>query len=106
MIGHESVTFYVSPFLRSKQTYDQLRMCFHDEQVFVISAICIIVRCLYLQMLCYHEDPRLREQEWGNFQDAQQMEKIQQQRRETGAFYYRFPTGERLGLQNTVWCSN
>jgi broad specificity phosphatase PhoE len=77
MVAHESVTFYVSPFLRSKQTYDQLRMCFHDEQV-----------------LCYREDPRLREQEWGNLQDAEQMEKIKQQRKETGAFYYRFPTGE------------
>lgn len=48
------------------------------------------------QVLYYREDPRLREQEWGNFQDPQQMEKIMQQRRETGAFYYRFPTGERL----------
>ena len=46
-------------------------------------------------MLCHREDPRLREQEWGNFQDPKQMKEIRKQRRETGAFYYRFPTGER-----------
>ena len=98
MISHESVTFYVSPFLRSKQTYDQLRMCFHDEQVchhFDSLLTHVIIICI-MQVLCYREDPRLREQEWGNFQDPEQMEKIKQQRRETGAFYYRFPTGERL----------
>lgn len=36
MINHETVVFYVSPFLRSRQTYDQLRMCFHDEQVCLV----------------------------------------------------------------------
>ena len=33
LVCEESVAFYVSPFVRSKQTYDQLRQCFHDEQV-------------------------------------------------------------------------
>lgn len=41
------------------------------------------------------EDPRLREQEWGNYQDPAKMNEIKKQRRETGAFYFRFPTGER-----------
>lgn len=42
LIGSESVAFYVSPFLRSRQTYDQLRMCFHDEQVIIIVIIIIL----------------------------------------------------------------
>ena len=47
------------------------------------------------QVLYHREDPRLREQEWGNFQNPTEMEEIKKQRRQTGAFYYRFPTGER-----------
>ena len=33
LIGAESVTFYVSPYIRSKQTYLGIREAFHDEQV-------------------------------------------------------------------------
>lgn len=96
LIGQESVTFYVSPFLRSRQTYEQLRMSFHDEQV-AKNILCVNCDTLHSlsQVMYYREDPRLREQEWGNYQDPEKMEKIQQQRKETGAFYFRFPTGER-----------
>lgn len=94
LIGQESVTFYVSPFLRSRQTYEHLRMCFHDEQVGKMSCECDVLGSLS-QVTYYREDPRLREQEWGNYQDPTKMEKIKQQRKETGAFYFRFPTGER-----------
>ena len=97
LIDHETVTFYVSPFLRSRQTYQQLRMCFHDEQVCSNSPPDLALQT-ELQVLYHREDPRLREQEWGNFQDPNEMEKITQQRRETGAFYYRFQTGERFDL--------
>ena len=33
LVGSETVTFYVSPFVRSKMTYEQIRRSFHDEQV-------------------------------------------------------------------------
>lgn len=77
VIGQETVTFYVSPFLRSAQTYQEIRLAFTDEQV-----------------VWHREDPRLREQEWGNFQDPQVMKQAMEHRRKVGAFYYRFPTGE------------
>ena len=51
-----------------------------------------------MQVLYYREDPRLREQEWGNFQNPELMDEIMKERRKIGAFYYRFPTGERLAL--------
>lgn len=38
LVHEESVTFYVSPFTRSKQTYDHIRKAFHDEQVNMITA--------------------------------------------------------------------
>jgi len=41
------------------------------------------------------EDPRIREQEWGNFQDPLKMKSVMNERRKVGSFYYRFPTGER-----------
>jgi len=33
LLAEESVCFYVSPFVRSKQTFDRIRKAFHDEQV-------------------------------------------------------------------------
>lgn len=45
--------------------------------------------------LCrYEEDPRLREQERGNFQDLETMKSHEQLRLLVGRFYYRFPEGE------------
>ena len=46
------------------------------------------------QISAVFEDPRLREQEWGNYQDPLKMPHIMQQRREVGSFYFRFPNGE------------
>ena len=37
LIGDESVTFYVSPFVRSKQTYKCIREHFTDEQVLIVT---------------------------------------------------------------------
>ena len=39
LVHEESVTFYVSPFVRSKQTFDQLRKLFHDEQVMLCTHV-------------------------------------------------------------------
>ena len=58
-------------------------------------ALTILVGVACLQVLKYREDPRLREQEWGNFQNPAQMDALMAERRKIGAFYYRFPTGER-----------
>ena len=47
------------------------------------------------EVLYEREDPRIREQEWGNFQDPKKMGQVMQERRSIGSFFYRFPTGER-----------
>jgi len=39
-------------------------------------------------------EPRLREQDFGNFQDSERMEKIYGERQKFGRFFYRFPDGE------------
>lgn len=81
IIGWEqAVQFYVSPFWRTRQTYAGIRKSFpipdHD---------------LYK----YYEDPRLREQEWGQNMESREgyKEKVEEYRDSYGHFYYRFRDG-------------
>lgn len=39
-------------------------------------------------------EPRLREQDFGNFQNARDMEKVYEERQKFGRFFFRFPNGE------------
>lgn len=76
MIGNESVRAYVSPWYRTRQTFDELSSVLGKQVVKVI------------------EDPRIREQDWGHLQNAQAMQKIAQDRVDYSTFYYRLPDGE------------
>lgn len=42
----------------------------------------------------WSEEPRIREQDFGNFQDPQKIRECKMQRRRFGSFFYRFPSGE------------
>eukprot|EP01080_Neovahlkampfia_damariscottae_P006407 gene6407-10414_t len=77
LIGNESVYFYVSPFQRSIETFENISKAFGGKK-----------------KLNYRLDPRLREQEWGNYQNVEDRKQFEEQRRILGAFYYRFATGE------------
>lgn len=72
----ESVALYHSPFLRAKQT------------------AALIARGLGGRPRLVREDPRLREQEWGNIQTAAELAISRHVRAQVGRFYYRFATGE------------
>ncbi len=80
IIGDSSVQFYVSPFWRTRQTYAGIRQSFQSTVKYQ-----------------YYEDPRLREQEWGNRVDENGMKmfdaKIEEYRDSYGHFYYRFRDG-------------
>jgi broad specificity phosphatase PhoE len=41
-----------------------------------------------------YEEPRLREQDFGNLQNPSAMAVCQEERERFGSFYYRFPQGE------------
>ncbi len=45
-------------------------------------------------MYSVREDSRLREQDFGNFQDPEDVKEQMQQRKLFGSFYYRFKGGE------------
>jgi len=66
---------YCSPWYRTRQTADA-----------IISQLTFDIE--------YREDPRLREQEWGNYQIAEIAEKIKNERYKFGTFFYRMPDGE------------
>lgn len=69
--------FYYSPYLRSKQTFEGIVSAFEDEQI-----------------AGAQEEVQIREQDFGNFQDASAKEKEKAERLRFGRFFYRFPNGE------------
>ena len=76
-IGKESVYAYMSPYKRSKQTWGEIRKSFSP-----------------LQVITEREDPRIREQEFGNLADLQTQPKTFEERDRLGHFFYRFSNGE------------
>jgi broad specificity phosphatase PhoE len=76
LIGNETVRFFVSPYLRARQTLLAILRAFDGQTVKVSS------------------EPRLREQDFGNFQSHEAMRAVLNERQKFGRFYYRFPNGE------------
>ena len=76
LIGEESVRVYLSPYTRTRQTYQQISQ----------SIAANVDRVL--------EDPRLREQDWGHLRPSDQNEDITRERDNFSTFYYRIPDGE------------
>ncbi len=76
MIGEEGVYVYLSPYFRTRQTFQYL-----NESVSTN-----IVKCF--------EDPRIREQDWGHLRHPDDNEGIIQARDSFSTFYYRIPDGE------------
>jgi broad specificity phosphatase PhoE len=80
------VIFYHSPYLRTRQTLDELLPYFSDSE---------ILSCL--------EEPRICEQQIGNFQNVQDILDAKKERSKFGRFFYRFPQGEAgLDVYNRV----
>lgn len=76
LLGDESAYFYISPFWRTRSTFEN------------------IVRSFPRSQFRYSEEPRLREQEWGYLRTYGELKRLKAERTAYGAFYYRFPGGE------------
>ena len=76
IVGSESVYAYISPYDRTRKTFDQIKLAISEN----------IVRSI--------EDPRIREQDWGHFKHPDVGEEITQARDAYSTFYYRIPDGE------------
>lgn len=74
-----SFKFYVSPWYRTRQTAEIIKQTLSKKNMIITS----------------YEDPRLREQSCGNFQDEEVIvSKINKDRIKFGKFFYTMPCGE------------
>ena len=69
--------FYVSPYERTRSTLREIGRAFPRNRVRGV-----------------REECRIREQDFGNFQDYEKMKELKQIRNRYGRFFYRFPEGE------------
>ncbi|WP_432094689.1 histidine phosphatase family protein [Streptomyces sp. bgisy100] len=74
VFGEERVSAYVSPYRRTHQTFRALGLDPRRVRI--------------------REEPRLREQDWGNWQDAEDVRLQKIYRDAYGHFFYRFAQGE------------
>ncbi|KAJ9460661.1 Phosphoglycerate mutase-like protein AT74H [Diplonema papillatum] len=77
LVGNDPVFFYVSPFVRTQQTYKGVRRGMGDANI--IGAL---------------EDPRISEQQFGNYQNPRTMNYLFGVRQLYGRFFWRFKEGE------------
>lgn len=75
IIGDDTIQWYISPYFRTRQTFLELRKAFTPPYK-------------------VYEDPRLREQDWGNWRNGVDYNKIEESRDSFGHFYFRLPNGE------------
>ena len=76
LIKNETIFFYISPYWRTRMTFEQ------------------VVSQFPLKQFKFIEEPRLREQEWGHLRSADETKLIEEERDAYGTFYFRFPDGE------------
>ena len=74
LLDGERPAVYVSPYLRTRETLRLLDIRDSCERI--------------------SQEPRLREQDWGNLQDPADQEVQKARRNEFGHFFYRLPFGE------------
>jgi broad specificity phosphatase PhoE len=77
---HWKAAFYVSPYVRTKQTLSEILKSFDESKVYSIK-----------------EDPRLREQEYGTGKSKATEDsfmELEKEKIECGPFFYRMPNGE------------
>lgn len=74
LIGDESLRMWVSPYVRTQQTAELLDLGVDRDDMRL--------------------EPRLREQDWANFQDPVAIKKEKELRNDFGHFWYRFHHGE------------
>ncbi|MDJ0851054.1 MAG: histidine phosphatase family protein [Myxococcota bacterium] len=76
IIGDETIHAYVSPFHRTRQTFEEIAKVLVDNLAESV------------------EDPRIREQEWGHLRGQVENDEIVRERDDYSTFYYRIPDGE------------
>ena len=92
----ESKHFVVSPYVRTMETFHGLLSAWENPQE---NGSDYDPKVWYQLLnekhdITFHEDPRIREQDYGNYQNEERMKGFKRERNRYGPFYYRFPDGE------------
>jgi len=74
---NEKLIFFHSPYERTQETLDDILSVIPSDKV-----------------VGTYADPRLSQQQKGNFQDVNELLVAQEERRRYGRFFYRYPSGE------------
>jgi len=97
----ESVNFIVSPYVRTVETFHGLVSAWCDPESDEFAGIDDHnrkVNAWYDRLrelgLTWNEDSRIREQDFGNYQNPEKTKRAKEERHRFGAFYYRFNNGE------------
>mmetsp|Transcript_7698 Transcript_7698/g.11057 ORF Transcript_7698/g.11057 Transcript_7698/m.11057 type:complete len:352 (+) Transcript_7698:124-1179(+) len=75
--ANEKIIFFYSPYERTQETLDEILSVIPSHKV-----------------VGTYADPRLSQQQKGNFQDVNELLVAQEERRRYGRFFYRYPSGE------------
>ena len=76
IVGDEKLHAYISPYYRTRQTFESIASVLKDR----------IQVC--------HEDPRIREQDWGHLRHPDDSHLLVEERNKYSLFYYRMKDGE------------
>ena len=101
LTSNEPIHFILSPYVRTLETFHGIlsAWCDPNEEFSHIQNLREREEKWYNLLrtkhkISWHEDPRIREQDFGNYQDPEAMGAAKKERHYFGAFYYRFPNGE------------
>lgn len=95
-----NVHFIISPYVRTVETFHGIvsAWCDPDEEFGHIVDRKARLKAWYSRLLelglSWREDPRIREQDFGNYQKPSVVNQCKKERAQFGAFYFRFPNGE------------
>jgi broad specificity phosphatase PhoE len=81
LLPGESLSTYVSPYERTMETWQVMKQTIMDQNPSI-------------QMVGTRQEPRIAEQQFGNFQNPHFICLAKEQRHMFGRFFYRFPNGE------------
>lgn len=86
LVGDQPVMVFVSPYLRTRQTFEEIESCLDATQIVKV-----------------RQEPRLVEQQFGNYQVFDDVQQAKKDRHRFGRFFFRFPKGESgLDVYNRV----
>jgi broad specificity phosphatase PhoE len=80
LIDGESLSTYVSPYQRTRDTWQIMKQEIEQNPS--------------IHLVGTRQEPRIAEQQFGNFQNPHTILKCKEQRHLFGRFFYRFPNGE------------